>query len=142
MNQLKRLLPVSVFSCAGHFKNSPAPVCLIFTYFLQDYVNNWRETSLILTSILFVASGIWFIGRTFNCQIVVKSFGPVFHWIYCNLITQHMLLHFLRHSEHECLAWSLIHMYCTCSWSPFTLTFTLTLIYYPLIISQTFAHYI
>ncbi|XP_042406712.1 probable sphingolipid transporter spinster homolog 2 [Zingiber officinale] len=29
---------------------------------LQDYVNNWRETSLILTSILFVASGIWFIG--------------------------------------------------------------------------------
>ncbi|PSS26165.1 Sphingolipid transporter spinster like [Actinidia chinensis var. chinensis] len=29
---------------------------------LQDYVNNWRETALILTSILFLASGIWFIG--------------------------------------------------------------------------------
>ncbi|KAF6142110.1 hypothetical protein GIB67_037028 [Kingdonia uniflora] len=29
---------------------------------LQDYVNNWRETSLILTSVLFIAAGIWFIG--------------------------------------------------------------------------------
>ncbi|CAA6653585.1 unnamed protein product [Spirodela intermedia] len=29
---------------------------------LQDHVHNWRETSLILTSILFIASGIWFVG--------------------------------------------------------------------------------
>ncbi|XP_031390992.1 probable sphingolipid transporter spinster homolog 2 isoform X2 [Punica granatum] len=29
---------------------------------LQDYVNNWRETALILTAILFPAAGIWFIG--------------------------------------------------------------------------------
>ncbi|CAL9752270.1 unnamed protein product [Musa acuminata subsp. burmannicoides] len=29
---------------------------------LQDYVNNWRESALILTSILFVAAAIWFIG--------------------------------------------------------------------------------
>ncbi|WOL06014.1 putative sphingolipid transporter [Canna indica] len=29
---------------------------------LQDHVDNWRESALILTSILFVASGIWFIG--------------------------------------------------------------------------------
>ncbi|XP_052206065.1 probable sphingolipid transporter spinster homolog 2 [Diospyros lotus] len=29
---------------------------------LQDYVNNWRETALILTSVLFLAAGIWFIG--------------------------------------------------------------------------------
>ncbi|KAM7460235.1 hypothetical protein LguiA_027276 [Lonicera macranthoides] len=29
---------------------------------LQDHVKNWRETALILTSILFLASGIWFIG--------------------------------------------------------------------------------
>ncbi|XP_017616299.1 probable sphingolipid transporter spinster homolog 2 isoform X2 [Gossypium arboreum] len=29
---------------------------------LQDAMNNWRETSLILTSILFPAAGIWFIG--------------------------------------------------------------------------------
>ncbi|KAL5714812.1 hypothetical protein ACHQM5_016720 [Ranunculus cassubicifolius] len=29
---------------------------------LQDYVNNWRETSLILTTVLFVAAGIWLIG--------------------------------------------------------------------------------
>ncbi|ERN14178.1 probable sphingolipid transporter spinster homolog 2 isoform X1 [Amborella trichopoda] len=29
---------------------------------LQDHVNNWRETALILTSILFLAAGIWCIG--------------------------------------------------------------------------------
>ncbi|XP_039065899.1 probable sphingolipid transporter spinster homolog 2 isoform X2 [Hibiscus syriacus] len=29
---------------------------------LQDTLNNWRGTSLILTSILFPAAGIWFIG--------------------------------------------------------------------------------
>ncbi|KAA8536328.1 hypothetical protein F0562_028806 [Nyssa sinensis] len=29
---------------------------------LQDHVNNWRETALILTSVLFLAAGIWFIG--------------------------------------------------------------------------------
>ncbi|GMJ08093.1 hypothetical protein like AT2G22730 [Hibiscus trionum] len=29
---------------------------------LQDNINNWRETALILTSILFLAAGIWFIG--------------------------------------------------------------------------------
>ncbi|XP_062177612.1 probable sphingolipid transporter spinster homolog 2 isoform X2 [Alnus glutinosa] len=29
---------------------------------LEDYVNNWRETALILTAILFPAAGIWFIG--------------------------------------------------------------------------------
>ncbi|KAH6773184.1 Major facilitator superfamily protein [Perilla frutescens var. frutescens] len=29
---------------------------------LQDRINNWRATALILTSILFVAAGIWFIG--------------------------------------------------------------------------------
>ncbi|XP_022726859.1 probable sphingolipid transporter spinster homolog 1 isoform X2 [Durio zibethinus] len=30
--------------------------------FLQDRINNWRETALILTSILFPTAGIWFIG--------------------------------------------------------------------------------
>jgi hypothetical protein len=30
---------------------------------MQDYVNNWRETALILTTILFPAAGIWFIGK-------------------------------------------------------------------------------
>ncbi|XP_022740274.1 probable sphingolipid transporter spinster homolog 2 isoform X2 [Durio zibethinus] len=29
---------------------------------LQDNINNWRETALILTSIFFLAAGIWFIG--------------------------------------------------------------------------------
>ncbi|XP_022896183.1 probable sphingolipid transporter spinster homolog 2 isoform X2 [Olea europaea var. sylvestris] len=29
---------------------------------LQDHLNNWRKTALILTSILFVAAAIWFIG--------------------------------------------------------------------------------
>ncbi|KAJ8645487.1 hypothetical protein MRB53_007235 [Persea americana] len=29
---------------------------------LQDYINNWRETALILTSVLFLAAAIWFGG--------------------------------------------------------------------------------
>ncbi|KAK7328053.1 hypothetical protein VNO77_22148 [Canavalia gladiata] len=29
---------------------------------LQDNINNWRTTALILTAILFIAAGIWFIG--------------------------------------------------------------------------------
>ncbi|KAK4375088.1 hypothetical protein RND71_005765 [Anisodus tanguticus] len=29
---------------------------------LQDHINNWRATALILTSVLFLASGIWVIG--------------------------------------------------------------------------------
>ncbi|KAL5753246.1 hypothetical protein ACOSQ2_023753 [Xanthoceras sorbifolium] len=28
----------------------------------QDHVNNWRTTSLVLTSVLFLAAGIWFVG--------------------------------------------------------------------------------
>lgn len=33
---------------------------------LQDRVNNWRETALVLTSVLFIAAGIWFIGVFLN----------------------------------------------------------------------------
>ncbi|XP_041017419.1 probable sphingolipid transporter spinster homolog 2 isoform X1 [Juglans microcarpa x Juglans regia] len=33
---------------------------------LQDHANNWRETALILTSVLFLAAGIWFIGIFLN----------------------------------------------------------------------------
>lgn len=33
---------------------------------LQDHINNWRETSLILTTILFIAAGIWFVGIFLN----------------------------------------------------------------------------
>ncbi|BFG35698.1 hypothetical protein CerSpe_219720 [Prunus speciosa] len=29
---------------------------------LQDHVNNWKVTTLVVTSVLFLASGIWFIG--------------------------------------------------------------------------------
>ncbi|ESR39424.1 MFS domain-containing protein [Citrus sinensis] len=29
---------------------------------LQDHVNNWRKTTLALTSIFFLAAGIWFVG--------------------------------------------------------------------------------
>ncbi|CAH9081906.1 unnamed protein product [Cuscuta europaea] len=29
---------------------------------LQDHVNNWRISALVLTSVLFLAAGIWFIG--------------------------------------------------------------------------------
>lgn len=31
----------------------------------QDYVNNWRKTALVLTSVLFLAAGIWVIGNIF-----------------------------------------------------------------------------
>jgi len=31
---------------------------------IQDSINNWRTTALILTSILFPAAGIWFIGKS------------------------------------------------------------------------------
>lgn len=30
---------------------------------VQDSINNWRKTALILTSILFPAAAIWFIGK-------------------------------------------------------------------------------
>ncbi|XP_010546360.1 PREDICTED: probable sphingolipid transporter spinster homolog 2 [Tarenaya hassleriana] len=33
---------------------------------LQDHVNNWRETALILTSVLFPAAAIWFMGIFLN----------------------------------------------------------------------------
>lgn len=33
---------------------------------LQDYVDNWRKTSLILTSILFLAAAVWLIGVFLN----------------------------------------------------------------------------
>ncbi|KAI3445836.1 hypothetical protein Pfo_002501 [Paulownia fortunei] len=33
---------------------------------LQDQIDNWRVTALILTSILFLAAGIWFIGVFFH----------------------------------------------------------------------------
>lgn len=33
---------------------------------LQDYINSWRETALILTSILFLAAGVWLIGVFLN----------------------------------------------------------------------------
>ncbi|CAN6459441.1 unnamed protein product [Victoria cruziana] len=50
---------------------------------LQDYVNNWRETALILTSILFIAAAIWFGGiflhsvDRFNEDDDVKEVGTV-----------------------------------------------------------------
>jgi biotin transporter BioY len=30
---------------------------------VQDHINSWRKTTLILTSILFLAAAIWFIGK-------------------------------------------------------------------------------
>jgi hypothetical protein len=31
---------------------------------MQDSINNWRTTTLILTTVLFPAAGIWFIGMS------------------------------------------------------------------------------
>ncbi|CAH2061485.1 unnamed protein product [Thlaspi arvense] len=33
---------------------------------VQDHINNWRKTALILTSVLFLAAAIWFIGIFIN----------------------------------------------------------------------------
>jgi hypothetical protein len=33
---------------------------------VQDHINSWRKTTLILTSILFLAAAIWFIGIFIN----------------------------------------------------------------------------
>ncbi|KAK9285399.1 hypothetical protein L1049_024591 [Liquidambar formosana] len=35
---------------------------------LQDHVKNWRESTLILTSVLFLAAGIWFVGVFLNSE--------------------------------------------------------------------------
>lgn len=34
------------------------------TLIMQDSINNWRTTALILTTILFPAAGIWSIGKS------------------------------------------------------------------------------
>nr|CAN67115.1 hypothetical protein VITISV_026464 [Vitis vinifera] len=43
--------PIGGMTCLGRRDGVP-----------MDHVNNWRETTLILTSVLFLASGIWFLG--------------------------------------------------------------------------------
>ncbi|KAA3474095.1 putative sphingolipid transporter spinster-like protein 2 isoform X2 [Gossypium australe] len=37
---------------------------------LQDHINNWRDTALILTSILFLAAGIWFIASLKHTDVL------------------------------------------------------------------------
>ncbi|XP_038708135.1 probable sphingolipid transporter spinster homolog 2 isoform X2 [Tripterygium wilfordii] len=46
---------------------------------LEDYVNSWRETALILTSILVLAAGIWFIGIFLHS--VDKSYEDTEHQV-------------------------------------------------------------
>ncbi|KAL0387101.1 UNVERIFIED_CONTAM: putative sphingolipid transporter spinster2 [Sesamum radiatum] len=38
----------------------------LLVFATQDHVNNWRATALILTSVLFLAAAIWFIGVFLN----------------------------------------------------------------------------
>uniref|UniRef100_A0A7N0ZVC4 Major facilitator superfamily (MFS) profile domain-containing protein n=1 Tax=Kalanchoe fedtschenkoi TaxID=63787 RepID=A0A7N0ZVC4_KALFE len=33
---------------------------------LQDHIKNWRHTALILTTVFFLAAGVWFVGIFFN----------------------------------------------------------------------------
>ncbi|KAL2925744.1 putative sphingolipid transporter spinster-like protein 2 [Bienertia sinuspersici] len=40
---------------------------------LQDHIHNWRKTSLSLTSILFLAAAIWFIGIFMRCPDKFKD---------------------------------------------------------------------
>uniref|UniRef100_A0A1D1YRN7 Putative sphingolipid transporter spinster 2 n=1 Tax=Anthurium amnicola TaxID=1678845 RepID=A0A1D1YRN7_9ARAE len=60
VNPSMRPLSMAMSTVAIHiFGDVPSsPLVGVF----QDYVNNWRETSLILTSVLFIAAGMWFIG--------------------------------------------------------------------------------
>jgi hypothetical protein len=53
---------------------------------MQDSINNWRTTTLILTTVLFPAAGIWFIGissQKFHVNLlkrrilVSNSFEPI-----------------------------------------------------------------
>ncbi|KAK3411885.1 hypothetical protein EUGRSUZ_I00633 [Eucalyptus grandis] len=55
-----RPLSMAISTVAIHiFGDVPSsPLVGVF----QDRVNNWRETALVLTSVLFLAAGIWFIG--------------------------------------------------------------------------------
>ncbi|XP_030528314.1 probable sphingolipid transporter spinster homolog 3 isoform X2 [Rhodamnia argentea] len=55
-----RPLSMAISTVAIHiFGDVPSsPLVGVF----QDHVNNWRKTALVLTSIFFLAAGIWFIG--------------------------------------------------------------------------------
>ncbi|KAH9712508.1 putative sphingolipid transporter spinster [Citrus sinensis] len=50
---------------------------------LQDHVNNWRKTTLALTSIFFLAAGIWFVGEAVRggdlegCDSEIVQLEPV-----------------------------------------------------------------
>nr|KAJ0184734.1 hypothetical protein LSAT_V11C900501950 [Lactuca sativa] len=55
-----RPLSMAISTVAIHiFGDVPSPPLFGI---LQDKVDNWRTSILILTSILFLAAGIWFIG--------------------------------------------------------------------------------
>lgn len=60
---------LALLNCGNHIVDSMVVPnilhikLLINIIFLQDHINNWRATALILTSVLFLASGIWFIGK-------------------------------------------------------------------------------
>lgn len=54
-----------ISTCLSNFNLSIFTMDLNFYCVIdeQDHINNWRDTALILTSILFLAAGIWFIGE-------------------------------------------------------------------------------
>lgn len=63
-------------------------ICMFITKYplfsqhvLQDHVKNWRETALILTSILFLASGIWFIGNVVSFTYCHLNMKPPNAWL-------------------------------------------------------------
>ena len=43
--------------------------------YMQDHIDSWRKTALILTSVLFLAAAIWFIGKhTYLNSLTRESF--------------------------------------------------------------------
>lgn len=51
----------------------------------QDHVNNWRKTALVLTSVFFLAAGIWFVGEQ-KCLLVITSMS----WLSICILTFHV----------------------------------------------------
>jgi hypothetical protein len=54
---ISSLLPFFCFNFM-HYLNSKH-----LSFPAQDHINDWRKTSICLTSIFFLAAGVWFIGK-------------------------------------------------------------------------------
>ncbi|CAJ2648855.1 unnamed protein product [Trifolium pratense] len=68
---------------------------------LQDSINNWRTTSLILTTILFPAAGIWFIGMSSRNLVFLLTSVVINVYVYLEGIFVHSVDKFEDDSENQ-----------------------------------------